>query len=174
MFLWYLVTVSREPLNNLLSTPDQMKHLKIAFRGSTEEALDVYCAQLLWTDEKKGGVAVFPRGESLQKTFDKYAAWIELILQKGLSGFSVDKYKQIALLIDALVDQKIQAKQVSDDAWDSFALFIRSPRETGKKWLDGGYPEQKGRWVGKSGQYMQCEQACNLTSKILKAHPHTG
>ena len=174
MFLWYLVTVSREPLNSLLSTPDQMKHLKIAFRGSTEEALDVYCAQLLWTDEKKGGVAVFPYGESLQKTFDKYATWIERILEQGLSGVSVDKYKQIALLIGALVDQKVQAKQISDDAWDAFALFIRSPREAGKKWLDGGYPEQKGRWGGKSGQYMQCKQACILVSKILKANPSNG
>lgn len=170
MFLWYLVTLSREPLNNLLSSPNQMKHLKIAFRGSTEEALDVYCAQLQWTDEK-GGVAVFPHGESLQRTFDKYAAWIELILQQGLSGVSVDKYKQIALLIGALVDRKVQAKQVSNDAWDAFASFIRSPREAGKKWLDGGYPEQKGRWAGKSGQYMQCDQACTLVSTILKAHP---
>jgi hypothetical protein len=175
MFLWYLVTVSREPLNDLLSTPDQMKHLKIAFRGSTEEALDVYCAQLQWSDnEKKGGVAVFPYGESLQKTFDKYAAWIELILQKGLAGVSVNKYKQIALLIGALVDQKVQAKQVSDDAWDAFALFIRSPREAGKTWLEGRYPEQKGRWGGTSGQYMQCKQACKLVSEILKANPPNG
>jgi hypothetical protein len=171
MFLWYLVTMSREPLNELLSTPDQMKHLKIAFRGSTEEALDVYCAQLQWSDERKGDVEVFPYGERLQKTFDKYAAWIELILQKGLAGVSVNKYKQIALLTGALVDQKIQAEQVSNDAWDAFALFIRSPREAGKKWLNGGYPEQKGRWGGTSGQYMQCKQACNLVSEILKANP---
>ena len=148
-----------------------MKHLKIAFRGSTEEALDVYCAQLQWSDERKGHVEVFPYGESLQKTFDKYAAWIELILQKGLAGVSVNKYKQIALLTGALVDQKVQAEQVSNDAWDAFALFIRSPREAGKKWLNGGYPEQKGRWGGTSGQYMQCKQACNLVFEILKANP---
>ncbi len=84
---------------------------------------------------------------------------------------SVDKYKQIALLIAALVDAKLQARKLSDDAWDAFGEFIRSPREAGKKWLEGGYPEQKGRWVGKSGQYMQCVQACSLVSKIVLAHP---
>ncbi len=172
MFLWYLITLSREPLNNLLSTQDQMKHLKIAFRGSTEEALDVYCAQLQWTDEN-GGTEVFPSDGKLQDKFDKYAAWIEEILGRGLSGVSVDKYKQIALLIGALVGAKIKPKQISDDAWDAFALFIRSPREAGKKWLQGGYPEQKGRWIGKSGQYMQCVQACTLVSEIVKAHPKT-
>jgi hypothetical protein len=107
------------------------------------------------------------------KTFDKYAAWIEIILQKGLAGVSVNKYKQIALLTGALVDQKVQVEQVSNDAWDAFALFIRSPREAGKKWLNGGYPEQKGRWGGTSGQYMQCKQACNLVSEILTAIHNT-
>jgi hypothetical protein len=170
MFLWYLVTLSREPLNSLLSTPGQMKHLNLSFRGSTEEALDVYCAQLLWTDEN-GGVKVFPSGEQLQDKFDTYADWIERFLERGLSGVSVDKYKQVALLIGALVGGKFQAEQISNDAWDAFGLFARSPREAGKKWLEGGYPEQKGRWLGKSGQYMQCVQACKLVEKILETNP---
>ncbi len=83
MFLWYLVTLSREPLNSLLSTPGQMKHLKISFRGSTEEALDVFCAQLLWTDEN-GGVAIFPAGEGLQKAFNNYVRRIATFLERGL------------------------------------------------------------------------------------------
>jgi hypothetical protein len=169
MFLWYLVTLSRETLNSLLSTPDQMKHLKIAFRGSTEEALDVYCAQLLWTDEN-GGVSVFPTDKSLQSRFDDFAKWMKIILERGLSGISVDKYKQIALLVAALVEKEIKQKQISDNAWDALSVFIRSPRQAGKQWLKDGYPEQKGRWGGKSGQYMQCKQACNLVAAIIDSN----
>jgi hypothetical protein len=174
MFLWYLVTLNRESLHSLLSTPNQMKHLKISFRGSTEEALDVYCAQILWTDEH-GSLPVFPGGKDLQKDFNSFATWIEYILKQGLSGVSVDKYKQTALLIGALVDSKVQPSQVSHDAWDEFGTFIRYPRKTGQKWLAdaGGYPEQKGRWGGTSGQYMQCKQVCKLVSKILESYPNT-
>jgi hypothetical protein len=171
MFLWYLVTKNRESLNSLLATADQMKHLTIAFRGSTEEALDVYCAQLRWTDEH-GGVDVFPTGASLQKAFDGFASWIDAILGRGLPGVSVDKYKQVALMIASLVDQNMQPNNISDDAWDAFAEFIRTPRQAGKKWLPPeGYPEQKGRWGGANGQYSQCVRACELVIKILETHP---
>ena len=167
MFLWYLVTKNRDALNNLLSTSDQMKHLPIAFRGSTEEALDVFCAQLRWTDEH-GGVDVFPTNASLQNSFNEFASWIEVILGRGIAGVSVDKYKQIALMIAALVEQNISVEDISDDAWDALAEFIRKPRQSGKKWLEQGYPEQKGRWGGKNGQYTQCTRACDLVSKILE------
>lgn len=170
MFLWYLVTKSRDPLNNLLSTPDQMRHLPIAFRGSTEEALDIYCAQLRWTDEH-GGIDVFPTGKLLQNSFDGFARWIQSILGRGLSGVSVDKYKQVALMVAALVEQNIVPDAISHDAWDAFAEFIRTPRQAGRKWLRDGYPEQKGRWGGANGQYYQCVRACELVSKILKKHP---
>lgn len=169
MFLWYLVASNREALNNLLSTPDQMKHLPIVFRGSTEEALDVYCAQLRWTDEH-GGVDVFPTRASLQTAFDGFASWIEFILGGSLSGVSVDKYKQIALMTAALVEQHVSVNDISHDAWDALGEFIRTPRQAGRKWLDNGYPEQKGRWAGQNGQYYQCVSACKLVSAILQTH----
>lgn len=167
MFLWYLVTAQREALNSLLAVPQQMKHLPIAFRGSTEEALDVYCAQLRWTDEH-GGVEVFPTNTSLQAAFDGFVDWIRVILSRGIPGVSVDKYKQVALLIAALVEQKITPKGLTEDKWDALAEFIRTPRQAGKKWLSDGYPEQKGRWGGDNGQFAQCKRACELVREILK------
>lgn len=170
MFLWYLVAKNRNSVQNLLGTPDQMKHLPIVFRGSTEEALDIYCAQLRWSDEN-GGVEVFPTASLLQEEFDGFAFWIEEIFARGLAGISVDKYKQVALMIAALVEQKVRPQNVSHDAWDAFGEFIRTPRQAGKKWLVNGYPEQKGRWGGDNGQFAQCNRACELVEAILKKHP---
>ena len=45
MFLWYLVFSYRSELDNLISTQNAMKHLAMTFNGSTEQALDTYCAQ---------------------------------------------------------------------------------------------------------------------------------
>ena len=84
---------------------------------------------------------------------------------------SVDKYKQIALLIAALVGSAAEVGDVSDDAWDAFGEFIRTPRQAGRKWLPTGYPEQKGRWSGESGQYSQCNRACELAEAILAQNP---
>jgi hypothetical protein len=104
MFLWYLVMRYRNDLDNLLSNPSMMKHLPLSFRGTTEEALDIYCAQLRYTDVQ-GGSQIFPtNGKGLEKEFSYFGKWIDKILSSGLPGISVDKYKQTALLIGANVE----------------------------------------------------------------------
>jgi len=170
MFLWYLVARNHDALNDLLATPAQIKYLNIAFRGSTEEALDIYFAQLRWTDE--GGLPkVFPTGDILQEQFNSFASWMREILGRGLTGISVDKYKQLALVIAALADQDVASRDVSHDAWDALGEFIRTPRQAGKKWLEVGYSEQKGRWGGEKGQHSQCMRVYELVRKILETHP---
>ena len=42
MFLWFLVARYRDELQSLIATPDSCKHLQLTFRGSTEEALDIF------------------------------------------------------------------------------------------------------------------------------------
>lgn len=173
MFLWYLVFSHREKLNNLISTPDTMKHLAMTFSGSTEQALDTYCAQLQFTDTKNKE-AIFPTyGNGLEKDFENFAKWIEVILGSGLSGVSVDKYKQTALLIGSAVELELAPKTLSNDAWDAIGGFIRAPRQAGTKWLsaEGGYPEPRGRWKGKRGQKEQCDMAKLLLSKIVERNP---
>jgi hypothetical protein len=173
MFLWFLVTVYRRNLNSLLASADQMKHLPISFRGNTEEALDIFCAQLRWTEDNSDKtIEVFPTGEKLRDDFDKFAQWIGWILAQALSGASVDKYKQIALAIGSLVSLKMTPLDLSQDAWDALAEFIRTPRQAGKKWLPpNGYPEPKGSWGGQNGQYAQCNGAVALIEKLIKKHP---
>jgi hypothetical protein len=50
MFLWYLVMLHHDKLGEMLQDQSLIRHLKLAFRGTTEEALDIYCAQLRYTE----------------------------------------------------------------------------------------------------------------------------
>ncbi len=173
MVLWYLAFLHREKLNQLICSPNSMKHLPLVFHGSTEEALDIYCAQLQFTDTQ-GGTPVFPTyGNGLEGEFYNFVEWIDAILRRGLPGTSVDKYKQMALLIGAAVELKIDPDQLSHDAWDAIANFIETPRQAGEKWLEkeGGYPESRGRWKGERGQKTQCDMARILLSRIVKEYP---
>ena len=173
MFLWYLVFSHRGNLDTLISTPDTMKHLAMTFNGSTEQALDTYCAQLQFTDTKKRE-PIFPTyGKGLEEDFYNFVKWIEVILGRGMPGISVDKYKQTALLIGAAVELNLDVGNLSNDAWDEIAEFLKAPRRAGMKWLqeEGGYPEQRGRWKGKRGQKVQCDMAKLLLSKIVERHP---
>ena len=173
MVLWYLVFIYREKLDNLLSSPNSMKHLPLAFHGSTEEALDIYCAQLQFTDIQ-GGTPVFPTyGNGLEDDFRRFVQWLHAILSRGLPGVSVDKYKQMALLIGAAVELEIDSDQLSFDAWDAIAGFIQAPRHAGEKWLQekGGYPESRGRWKGDRGQKAQCDMAKHLLERIVEKYP---
>lgn len=173
MILWYLVFKHREQLDRLISSPNSMKHLAIAFHGSTEEALDIYCAQLQYTDTK-GGTPVFPTyGNGIESEFHSFVQWIDVILRRSLPGVSVDKYKQMALLIGAAVELQLEPKKLGYDAWDAIREFIRAPRKAGEKRLakERGYPESRGRWKGERGQKAQCDMAKLLLSRIVEAYP---
>lgn len=170
MFLWYLVTKYRSILDTLLSSSDAMRHLTIGYRGSTEEALDIFCAQLQYTDIH-GGIEVFPTySTGLINDFNDFSTWINAFLSSGIAGLSVDKYKQAALVIAALVELEISPTQLfnNEPAWANIAQFIRTPRSAGVKLLPpDGYPEPKGRWGGGKGQKAQCDSAIKIVSLIV-------
>lgn len=172
MFLWYLITRQRDTLDQLLSSADTMRHLTLGYRGSTEEALDIYCSQLQYSDSH-GGVEVFPSYNSgLVDEFSAYEKWIEALLSSGASGLSVDKYKQSALVIAALVELDKSPVDLfkNDEAWGHLAQFIRTPRNAGQLWMSNGYPEPKGRWGGSKGQKAQCDAAVEIVRRILDEH----
>ena len=169
MFLWYLVCLDRENFNNFLKRPH---HLKMAFGGLTENALDLYCHQLKYQEiEQKDQPKVISDLELIsQRYFNGFAEWMEVILSRGMSGVSVDKYKQLALFIAGAVELSISPSNVSHKQWDLISEFIRKPRQTGKKILafDDGYPEPKGIWNGNRGQKEQCDKAVEIARSILK------
>jgi hypothetical protein len=169
MFLWFLVARYRDELQSLIATPDSSKHLQLTFRGSTEEALDIFCAQLAFTDrtDKSAGLPILKNG--LKEEFASFILWMRTTLGHGLAGLSVDKYKQMALLFAAAVELDLTPKKLNQDNWDAFGEFIRQPRSAGQKWLKGdGYPEQKGRWGGTKGQKAQCDRVVELVQAIVK------
>ena len=170
MFLWYLIFRNRINLDRLLSNPSSMRHLGISFRGTTDEALDIYCSQLKYTDGA-GGTQVFPTyGKGLEEEFSFFASSIESVLNYGLPGISVDKYKQLALVIGAIAElNKHLSKKISSDAWNMIGQFIRTPRKTADA-LKSDYPEQRGRWTGLKGQKGQCDAVLSIISKIFKKH----
>ena len=145
----------------------------MTFNGSTEQALDTYCAQLQFTDAKGEEPIFSTYGNRLEEDFQNFVRWIEVILGRAMPGVSVDKYKQMALLIGAAVELNLDASTLSHDAWDAISGFIQAPRQAGVKWLTkkGGYPETRGRWNGKRGQNAQCDTAKLLLSKIVEKHP---
>jgi len=166
MFLWYAVQLNFETLEHLFK---DTSHLQLSFRGSTEEALDIYCAQLKYSDRKACGPILPTYDHGLLEQFYLFADWIHVILAGKMTGISVDKYKQTALLLGALVSHGVKCADVSDDMWDVFGSFLRSPRKVGAQLLGdiGGYPEQKGRWGGMKGQFAQCKAVRTLVKRVL-------
>ena len=167
MFLWYLVCLDRQKLKDLLENP---AHLKIRFGGSTENALDIYCAQLKHQDLNQNEISLVSSFHTIQNHyFREFAKWIEMILNRKSPGISVNKYKQLALFIAGAVELDISPKELSDTQWDNVGNFIGSSRKEGKKLLDGdNYPEPKGLWSGKSGQFKQCDATVEIVRNIFK------
>lgn len=168
MFLWYLVARYRSNLDALLSRPDSLKHLNLTFRGTTEEALDIFCAQLRHTDRTRESAGLPAYTGALVEEFDLFASWFGWALAK-IPGLSVDKYKQLALFIAAAAGAEYDPKDLSDEVWAAIAEFIRTPRKFA---ADRGtpYPEQKGRWSGDKGQRAQCQAVADIVKAVVQSN----
>lgn len=170
MFLWYLVAKYRKALDGLMKSQDSAKHLGLSHRGMTEEALDIFCAQMKYQDENARKVKIIcSLGNGLEDDFAEFVGWLNSILSKGLPSLSVDKYKQISLLIAAATELGLD-KNLANPIWKELGDFIKAPRQSGNKWLKDGYPEQKGRWGGQNGQFAQCTKAVELVKKVVESN----
>ncbi|XWK90912.1 MAG: DUF262 domain-containing protein [Phormidium sp.] len=168
MFLWYIICLDRNKLDSILTLPGGITHLKMPFRGSIEESLDIYCAQLKY--QEYGGENVVSTFNEIQQCFDQFAYWINQILSRGLAGISVDKYKQLALFIAGAVELKLSPQNLTDQQWNTIGDFIRKPRNKAREILGGkdAYPEPRGKWGGPKGQKIQCDKAVEIVSKIMQ------
>jgi hypothetical protein len=126
MFLWFLVARYRDKLQSLLGTADSCKHLQLTFRGSTEEALDVFCAQLAHTDRTGKSAGLPTIKDNLSEEFGNFVVWMKTTLDSGLSGLSVDKYKQMALLLAGAVELDLSPETVTHNQWDAIAVRRKS------------------------------------------------
>jgi Protein of unknown function DUF262 len=172
MFLWYLICLERNHLNSILTTPGGTHHLGIVFRGTTEEALDIYCAQLKYQESESNSEKLVKSFDSIfEDYFVKFASWMHRILSRSLPGASVDTYKQLALFIAGAVELEVSPNNLSNSQWSSIGNFIRRPRQAGREILgnNDAYPEPKGRWGGQRGQKLQCDKAIEIVKKILES-----
>ncbi len=171
MFLWYLICLDRNQLNRILTTPGGTQHLNIRFRETTEEALDIYCAQLQYQDSTDNIKFLLSKLSDISdQYFVSFAKWMYQIISRGLSGISVNKYKQLAFFIAAVVELNIKPNDLSDKQWNTIGEFIKSTRNKGKEILGDNdtYPESKGRWIGRSGQQRQCDKFVEIVKKIIE------
>ncbi|MGA9377447.1 MAG: DUF262 domain-containing protein, partial [Phormidium sp.] len=70
MFLWYLICLDRDKLDSMLKN-GITTHLQISFRGTIEEALDIYCAQLKYQESYKE--TMLSSFDDIQKNFNEFA-----------------------------------------------------------------------------------------------------
>ncbi|MCY7337953.1 MAG: hypothetical protein LH613_17365, partial [Chamaesiphon sp.] len=171
MFLWYLICLERNTLNSIVSPLGGTHHLKMVFRGTTEEILDIYCAQLKYQETESGATELLSSSEVIMnERFPVFSHWMHRILSKSLSGINVGNYKQLSLLIAAATELDYQPENLSAAQWNVIGQFIRSPRIASKQILGNydAYPEPKGRWNGERGQKKQCDKAVQIFAKILE------
>lgn len=174
MFLWFLVQRYRDKLNNLVS--GHGRHLQVTFRGTTEEVLDAFCSQLEYSDKNQEQVSVLPtlrEEKGLKEEFKFFATRFQRLIA-NFPGLYVQSYKSLALFIGVATELQIDLANLSEDATNAVSEFIRSPRNSGERWLKSkglSYPEPKGRWGGDKGQFAQCNAAVRVVSEIMSAHP---
>ena len=168
MFLWYLVTLDFDILDDLVKN---CPHLRITFRDTIEEALDICCAQLRYQEFEQNSPVILPNEEAvLTERFRIFAVWFQAILGAKIPGLSVDKFRQAAIFIGAAARKNVLPTAFTKDVqWAAVGRFLRTPRDSGRELLGDveGYPEPKGRWVGPKGQRAQCEKAGEIIDKIL-------
>ena len=170
MFLWYLICRERHSLDDMCKDPKRTMHLNIICRGTTEEVLDIYCAQLESQENKVGAVPpIFLLSDNFDDYFLPFAKWIYSILHKNLPGVNVSNYKQLALLIACATELGREPESFNDEQWNLIGNFIRKPREASRDILGSGdaYPEPKGRWNGHKGQKQQCDKTIDIVRRII-------
>jgi hypothetical protein len=69
MFLWYLICRERHSLDDMCNEPKRTMHLNLTCRGTSEEVLDIYCAQLKAQEDKEEPA---PQIFLLAENFDDY------------------------------------------------------------------------------------------------------
>lgn len=153
MFLWFLISKYRNLIDRILLDRDRLAtNLKLTFRGNSDEALDIACAQFRYEDLNPEEPRLLPNLETLQKEeFPLFARWWYQIRLNCGSIANVSKHRSIALLIPAL-EETFETSLPSFDQWTLVGEFLRATRETAKT-LQVNFPESKGRWKTQREQF---------------------
>jgi len=154
MFLWYLVCLDYNQVDIVLI--QHLANLQIhAFNGSTETALDIYCAQLQYQDKNSSSQNIIFTFDKIVNLFDKFQSSFFEITQQCTGSLNAAKYKQVALLIAGFVHHNKSFQSVSQTGWNQISSFISSPRAAVPQITTNQqqYPEPKGKWDAQKQQF---------------------
>jgi hypothetical protein len=120
MFLWYIVGKTHTALETVLANRTHLtKSLGLPFRNSTEEVLDIVCAELKFEDQKDFAPRVLPGTAVLAKEyFPEFRTWWLAMRIKCTAQVQVSRHRAVALLIPGLVSHFSSPARVSDNQWD--------------------------------------------------------
>jgi Protein of unknown function DUF262 len=167
MFTWYIVAKVRTALDTVLANKNHLtKNLTMPFRNSTEEVLDILCAELKYEDQNPSAHRLLPDATVLaEEYFPEFETWWWAIRNKCSAQVQVSRYRALALLIPGLASHFDSPAKVSDSQWGLIGNFVSRSRVTADE-LGIAFPESKGRWSGEKGQRSQIDAYTKVATKI--------
>jgi hypothetical protein len=174
-YLWYLVSRSYKELHQLLD--GNVAHLRLSFNDNIDTALDIFCAQLRYQDERPPDAFghILPCFKDIVgPLFDDFAIWIGAMLERGAVGLGPDKFKQIMLFIGAAAAQGLRPDDLNNVQWTVLSRFLAHTRQNANLILGASvrFPEPKGRWGPHSerGQFAQCKVMHQIAARLRECH----
>ena len=169
MFLWYVVAKSRLAIDRLLDNKNHLtKNLAMQFRNTTDEVLDIVCAELRFEDQNPEEPRLLPDAQSLiSKYFEEFRWWWSVMIAKCTGEIQVARHRSIALLIPGLTEILKSPGSVNDNQWGWIGRFTSHSRDTAEK-LGATFPQSKGRWTANSGQRAQIDAYFEVARKIAQ------
>ncbi len=167
MFLWFLIATYLSQIDNLLSNPSYLgSGLNTTFDGRTEEAADIFCAQLKHEATNSSSPRILCSLTDLQKKlFPLFSDWW-FAVHSQVPNIGVDRNRRVAILVAAFSGLGTQSGTVTANQWVLIEQFLRSPM-TATAALGITVPVAKGKWGGGKGQREQIRAYQQVAQKIL-------
>jgi len=168
MFMWYIVARTCSAIDTVFGNKTHLtKNLALSFRNSTDEVLDIVCAELKFEDQNSTPRLLPDATELATDYFPEFKTWWSWIRQKCATQVQVSRHRAVALLIPGLVSNFTQPDKVSDTQWGWIGKFVSGSRATAAE-LGIPFPESKGRWSGDKGQRAQIHAYFKVAAKIAQ------
>jgi len=126
MFMWYILAKTCPAIDTVLGNKTHLtKNLTLSFRNSTDEVLDIVCAELKFEDQNPSTPRLLPDATALAKDyFPEFKTWWSAIRMKCATQVQVGRHRAVALLIPGLVSHFNSPDKVSDTQWGWIGKFV--------------------------------------------------
>jgi hypothetical protein len=125
MFMWYIVAKVCPAIDAVLGNKTHLtKNLALDFRNSTDEVLDIVCAELKFEDQYPSTPRLLPTATDLSTVyFPEFETWWSSIRMKCATQVQVSRHRAVALLIPGLASEFGSPSDVSDTQWGWIGKF---------------------------------------------------